>query len=76
MKINNRSIEELQKEIDFLYLYPPAPMWRIEKAQKELDELLMAKGIFCSRCYIEGSELLECGHSKQHLEELELQEVE
>lgn len=29
--------EELQKEIDFLYLYPQAPMWRIKKLQNILE---------------------------------------
>jgi len=32
-------IKELKKEIEELYLFPPAPMWRIKEKEKELKEL-------------------------------------
>ena len=35
VKPHIKELEEIQKEIDFLYLHPPAPMSRIEKLEKE-----------------------------------------
>jgi len=31
-------IEELERELKFLWLYPQGPMWKIEKLEKELKE--------------------------------------
>ena len=38
MKAHNNRINELQKEIDFLYLYPPASMTVIKRKEEQLSE--------------------------------------
>ena len=38
-RAKKKRLKELGREIDNLYLYPQGPMWRIEKAEKELDIL-------------------------------------
>ena len=40
---NQKRIKELEKEKDYLYMYPQAPMWKIEKIEKEIKLLKEAK---------------------------------